>query len=130
MSIKYKLIPRKNPTAPEATPKIYASPSTDGQKSIRDMGQDIADISSLSYGDVTNVLENFILQIPKYLKDGHSVSLGALGSLRLSFSSVPSDTEEDFTVSKIKNVKVIFRSGKELKANIDNLHFDKIDNQS
>lgn len=63
---------------------IYATPKSTGTKSLNIISQDFADISSLSRGDINNVLINLVEQIPKYLLDGQSVQLGELGAMRIS----------------------------------------------
>ena len=123
--LKYKLIERGNPGDREAPKKIYATCVKKGTKTLKGIGVDIADISSLSRGDVNNVLTNLVEQIPKYLLDGNSVSLGELGSLRMSFSSEGVDTEADFNVNKIKGLKIVFTPGKALNEEIDIAKFEK-----
>ena len=91
-----------NPRDPSAPKKTYAQVVSSGKVKIKEMSRDIADISSLSSGDIANVLENFILQIPKYLSDGKIVELGDLGTLRISVSSEVTETEKAFSSAKIK----------------------------
>ncbi|WP_066630796.1 HU family DNA-binding protein [Labilibacter marinus] len=123
--LKYKLIERRNPGDPSAPQKKYATHVKKGTKSVAAISKDIADISSLSRGDIQNTLMNLVDQIPKYLLDGNSVSLGELGTLRISFSSEGVDTEEEFNVSKIKGLKVLFTPGKLIKEEIVKAKFEK-----
>ncbi len=125
MSVNYKLVQRGNPGDPSAPKKFYATPANSGKVSLRNIGRDIEDISSLSYGDITNVLNNLITQVSKYLADGKIVSLGDLGDLRLRFSSEGVDEEAAFTPSKIRNVKIVFRAGKELDDKLSSIEFHK-----
>ena len=123
--LKYKLIERGNPLKKDAPKKHYASLVPQGKKTFRDISKDIEDKSSLTRGDISNVLENLVDQIPKYLLDGQSVKLGDLGTFRLSLSC---ENKDDFNTSKIKSTKIIFSSGKFLKDNVDNVHFERIKN--
>ena len=122
--MKYKLIERANPQNREQT-KWYASPINDGKVSKTDLSKEIAGISSLSRGDVSNVIENVLEAIPKYLLMGKSVSLGEFGTLRLSFSSEGVDSADEFSTSKITGMKVIFTAGTELKRAIEATSFEK-----
>ncbi len=100
-------------------------PVPSGKKDIRSLSNDIADISSLSRGDVSNVLTNLVEQIPKELLEGNSVSLGELGTLRIGFSSEGVAEEKDFKTTKIKNIKVIFTPGRLIKEEIQKAKFNK-----
>jgi predicted histone-like DNA-binding protein len=125
MPVTYKLVQKGNPANASAPKKFYATPAARGRTSIKEISKDIADISSLNYGDISNVLNNFVQLIPKYLANGNIVSLGELGDLRLNFSSEGTETESAFTPSKIRNVKIAFRAGSDLKTSIKGLTFTK-----
>jgi predicted histone-like DNA-binding protein len=122
--LKYKLIERGDPRDLTAPKKWYAMPVPSGKKDIRSLSNDIADISSLSRGDVSNVLTNLVEQIPKELLEGNSVSLGELGTLRIGFSSEGVAEEKDFKTTKIKNIKVIFTPGRLIKEEIQKAKFN------
>lgn len=123
--LKYKLVERGNPSDKEAPKKIYARPVKTGTKTVSSLSSDIADISSLSRGDINNVITNLVERIPKDLLEGNSVSLGELGTLRVSFSSEGVETEADFHTSKIKGLKVIFTPGKLIKEELKKAKFGK-----
>ncbi|MGQ8335611.1 HU family DNA-binding protein [Sunxiuqinia sp. A32] len=123
--LTYKLVERGNPSDPTAPKKLYASPVKKGTKTISSLSTDIADISSLSRGDISNVITNLVERIPKDLLEGNSVSLGELGTLRIGFSSDGVEDEKDFHTNKIKNLKVIFTPGKLIKEEIKKAKFSK-----
>ena len=123
--LKYKLIQRGDPRDPSAPKKFYAVHVKTGTKSVADMSTDIADISSLSPGDIQNSILNMVQQSPKYLLDGLSVCLGELGTLRISFSSEGVDSEADFSVSKIRGIRVIFTPGKLIREALLKARFEK-----
>jgi len=125
MPVKYKLVQRGNPGDATAPKKFYATPASRGKTTIKEISKDIAEISSLNYGDISNVLNNFVQLIPKYLANGNIVSLGEIGNLMLNFSSEGAETESAFTPSKIRNVKIAFRPGEDLKTSILKLTFTK-----
>jgi predicted histone-like DNA-binding protein len=125
MPVKYRIVQRGNPADAAAPKKFYATPAPRSKTTIKEISKDIADISSLNYGDISNVLNNFVQLIPKYLANGNIVSLGEIGNLMLNFSSEGVETESAFTPSKIRNVKIAFRPGSDIKTSIKGLTFTK-----
>ena len=125
MGVKYKLVQRGKPGDPAADKKYYGQVKYAGRKTLKQISKDIADISSLSYGDITNVLNNLVLQIPKYLADEFIIYLGDPGSMRLSIKSEGTEIESAFNPEKIKTVKIFFRPGRDLKHEIQNIKFEK-----
>ena len=111
--MKIRLVPKKNPQKREEV-KFYANPVNLGHKSLDDIARDIAGRSSLTRGDVSNVLYNFIDCLPHYLRDGFSIQLGEFGSMRVTLSSKGSETEKAFKTETIKP-RVVFTPGTELK---------------
>ena len=113
--MKIKLIERRKQGTKTGPGKFYASPVNVGKKNLRDIAHDIAGRSSLTRGDIENVLSNFIDCLPHYLRDGFSVQLGEFGTMRLTLSSEGAATEKAFKTEKIKP-RVTFTPGMELKA--------------
>ena len=112
--MKIKMVQRKNPQK-KSEVKYYASPVNAGKKTLRDIAHDIAGRSSLTRGDIENVLSNFMDCLPHYLRDGFSIQLGEFGTMRLTLSSEGAATEKAFKTEKIKP-RVTFTPGVELKA--------------
>ena len=112
--MKIKMVQRKNPQK-KSEVKYYASPVNAGKKTLRDIARDIAGRSSLTRGDIENVLSNFIDCLPHYLRDGFSVQLGEFGTMRLTLSSEGAETVKAFKTETIKP-RVTFTPGVELKA--------------
>ena len=113
--MKIKLVKRKRPGAKDDAGKLYANPVNVGKKTMHDIAKDIAGRSSLTRGDIENVLFNFIDRLPSYLRDGFSVQLGEFGTMRLTLSSEGAATEKAFKTETIKP-RVTFTPGVELKA--------------
>jgi len=122
--MKYKLIERSNPLDRTKT-KLYASPVNDGTITQKMISTDIMDLSSLSRGDISNVLESLIATMPKYLLMGKSIKLGDFGTLRLSFSSDGVDEAKDFNTNMIRGVKVVFTPSPEFKLALERITFEK-----
>jgi predicted histone-like DNA-binding protein len=123
--MKYKLLERPNPQDRQVPGKWYATPVNDGKVSQQAIALDIVNLSSLSRGDVGNVINCLIDTVPKYLLMGKSVNLGDLGTLRVSFSSKGVEDPKDFTVDKISGVRIVFTPSVELKRQLDRIHFEK-----
>ena len=114
--MKIRLVPKKNPQKLEEV-KFYANPVNLGHKSLDDIARDIAGRSSLTRGDVSNVLYNFIDCLPHYLRDGFRIQLGEFGTMRLTLSSEGAATEKAFKTETIKP-RVVFTPGRELKSEL------------
>ncbi len=123
--MKYKLVERRNPQAPEKPGKLYASPINDGKVSQKEIAAEIVGLSSLSRGDVNNVIDNLLDTVPKYLLMGKSVSLGELGTFRLSFSSEGVATEKEFNTNLISGVRILFTPSPALRKSITEVKFEK-----
>ena len=122
--MKIKLVKRKNPQN-KAEEKHYASPVNAGRKTMRDIAQDVAGRSSLTRGDIENVIFNFLDRLPAYLTDGFSVQLGELGTLRLSLSSKGSADEKTFDVETIKP-HVVLTPGVEVKDKLRKISYERV----
>ena len=112
--MKIKMVARKNPQK-KSEVKYYASPVNAGKKTLRDIAKDIAGRSSLTRGDIENVLTNFMECLPSYLRDDFRVQLGEFGTMRLTLSSEGAANEKSFKTETIKP-RVTFTPGVELKA--------------
>ena len=123
--MKYKVIKRAHPANPKAPKKQYASPVNAGNLSVKDLAKDIASRTSLTRGDIENVLYSFLEGLPTYLKIGMSIKLGEFGTLRLNIKSEGVDEDKKFDVSKIKGVKVIFTPSTEFKKSLEDVTFSE-----
>lgn len=123
--MKYKKIKRKNPINKEADGKYYASPVNSGKITLNELSSRIERNSSLSKGDILNVMSNFLDEVPEYLKDGKSVQLGDFGTFRCSFSSEGADKPEQINASSIKATRVIFTPGVKLKNQLADISFEE-----
>ena len=90
--MKYKLVQRKNPQKPAEPGKWYPQAVNAGKVTVKQIVTDIAGRSSLTRGDINNVLDNFLDRLPAYLMLGHSVQLGSFGTIRLSVTGEGVDT--------------------------------------
>ena len=122
--MRFKLVQKKNPQKREEV-KFYANAVNVGHKSLDDIARDIAGRSSLTRGDVSNVLYNFIDCLPHYLRDGFSIQLGNFGSMRVTLSSKGAETEKAFKTETIKP-RVVFTPGTELKHELGTNSYESV----
>ena len=123
--MKIKLIEKRKPGVKTGPGKFYANPVNVGRKTLKDIAKDIAGRSSLTRGDIENVLSNFVDCLPSYLRDGFSVQLSEFGTMRLTLSSEGSLTEKDFNIEKIRP-RVTFTAGVELKAALRETSYETV----
>ena len=122
--MKYKLVQRGKPNDASTPKKWYASPVNSGKIDQKGIAKEIAGRSSLTSGDVNNVISNFLDLLPNHLIDGKSVQLGDFGTFRISFSSEGVANQEEFNVSKIKGLKIFFTPSSDFKHQLEEIHFE------
>jgi predicted histone-like DNA-binding protein len=123
--MKYKLLERANPRDPKLPKKFYAEAINEGRTSEDELSKEIAGRSSLTVGDVSNVIHNLLDEVPRNLLMGRSLSLGKLGSFHLTINSEGADTPEAFKVEMIKGVHVIFTPSVDFKHALEHAHFER-----
>ncbi|MDR2206149.1 MAG: HU family DNA-binding protein [Flavobacteriaceae bacterium] len=123
--MKYKLIERGKPGDLTAPKKWYASPVKIGTVTQKTLGREIADRSSLTAGDVGNVIQNLLELLPYKLIEGNSVQLGDFGTFRVSFSSEGTDTQDAFHTEKIKGLKILFTPSPDFKKKLLDIQFEQ-----
>ncbi|MDR1679507.1 MAG: HU family DNA-binding protein [Prevotellaceae bacterium] len=116
--MKYKLIQKVHPTQPDAPRKHYAIPVNAGKFTLRNLSEEIAARTSLSRGDIENVLTTLVETMPVMLKVGLSIKLGNFGTFRLNLASEGVDNADEFTTANIKGVKIIFTPSAEMKQSL------------
>ena len=117
MSLQFNVIERSNPQTREK--KWYATPRLTGSRDLKNLSKDLSEVSSLSAGDVQNVIVNLIDQLPKWLMEGNSVKLDGFGLFRLSFSSEGEAIKEDVSADSIKDVYILFEPDIAIKDRIN-----------
>lgn len=128
MPINYSVTPRINPREKDEAPKYYGKVQTSGTVSFDTLAEDIAYATTLTDGDVLNVLRALVKQIKKHLAEGKIVSLDALGTFQFQLSGKGALTEEDYNTSLIEKVRIQYRPGRLVREvqNLTNLKFKKV----
>jgi len=128
MPIHYSVSPRINPRDKEAAPKFYGKVQASGTVSFDTLAEDIAYATTLTDGDVSNVLRALVKQIKKHLADGKIVNLEGLGSFQFQLSGSGAITEKDYSTSLIKKMRIQYRPGRLVREvqNLTTLSFKKV----
>ena len=126
MSVKYVVCERGNPLKPDQQKKWYANAKSTGEVKLRALGKEIAARSTVSPADTQAVLIALTEVLVEHLTEGQIVRLGDFGSFQVSVSSMGAETEAKFNASLIRNNKVVFRPGIDLKEMQNNLKYEKV----
>ena len=117
MSLQFNVVEKTNPITKER--KWYATTRLTGKRDLKSLSKDLSEVSSLSAGDVYNVIVNLIDLLPKWLMEGNSVKLDGFGSFRLSFTSTGEVLKEDVNANSIKDIHVIFEADVAIKDRVN-----------
>ena len=81
-----------------------------GNVGLSDLSKEVAELSSLSTGDVKNTIDNLITVMTRHLQSGESVTLDGLGNFTLSFKSTGkgAETAEEVSPSNAR-LRINFR---------------------
>lgn len=125
--IMYHLIQKVQPgVAGGGERKYYATITQRRNISLKELSEEIADGRTLTPTDVMAVLISLSRKIPKHLLNGNIVDLGDLGRFSINVSSEGTNTQEEFTSSNIKKAKIMYRPSTDIKKNLLNASYSKI----
>lgn len=126
MTVKFKVIEKGQPgVAGGGEKKFYASPVMSGELTLAGLTRSIEKISTVSGADIRAVLYAMVDVMRDSLADGQIVRLGEMGSLRVSISSEGKANADEVNAKAIKNAKVIFTPGKDIKEMLATLNYTK-----
>lgn len=125
MSVKYKVLPRKNPQDITAPEKFYAAAIADGEVDLDKLAEQISYQCTVTESDCYAVLLSLERNIISELEQGRIVKLGRLGNFQIGLSSEGKETSEEVSVSAIKKARILFRPGKRLRLLLNDLSFRK-----
>lgn len=128
MQVNYSVSPRINPQDKEAAPKYYAKMQASGSVDFDTLAQEISYATTLTDGDVSNVLRALVTQLKKHLADGKIVKLDGFGSFQFQISGKGAVTEKDYRTSLIQKVRIQFKPGRLIREvlNLSTLSFQKV----
>lgn len=85
--INYSIAAMKKPAEPEAAPLYYAKMQASGVVDLDDMAEEISYATTLTDGDVLNVLRALIKQMKKNLAAGKIVRMEKFGSFQFQLAA-------------------------------------------
>ena len=125
MSVKFKVLPRKNPRDLEAPEKFYAAAIADGEVDLERLAEMIAYQCTVTDSDCYAVLIALEHNIVNELKQGCIIKLGRLGNFQVGLSSDGKTFPEEVNASSIRKNRVLFRPGKRLRTMLNNVSYRK-----
>ena len=93
---------------------------------LRKLAKEIAYASSLTPGDVMNVLTELSSHVANHLADGDMVDMGDFGKLQYQVESEGADTEEAFKYTNITKVNMQFKPGIAFREQEKTLKYEKV----
>ena len=127
MSVTYNLVQRGNPAKKEEPKKFYAQAKKRSELTFRQLAKEISEGSTtVSDSDVLAVLNDLTKVLRRHLSNGEIVRFGDFGSFQITLTSDGATSEEKFNSSMIKNPKVAFRPGIDLKEMLATLQYEKV----
>jgi predicted histone-like DNA-binding protein len=125
MSVKYQVLPRKNPQDINAPEKFYAAAVADGDVNLDKLAELISYQCTVTESDCYAVLLSLEHNIISELGEGRIVKLGRLGNFQVGVSSEGKDTASEVTASAITKSRILFRPGKRLRSMLGSVSFRK-----
>lgn len=125
MSVRYSIVPRKNLLNLEAPEKYYLRSKSVGKIDRDYLIKDMLRYTSLTPEEASAAINYLFEAIPRFLQLGFYVKLGKLGSFRATINSRGVETIEEVTTDQVKNIRIRFVCGKELKEEINKSTLEK-----
>jgi predicted histone-like DNA-binding protein len=128
MSLKYHLVERKDlrqDAGPDAT-IVYGQIRKTDTIPFDKVCAKISLFSSVTKGDVQNVIAGLLEVLKEHLDMGQCVQMGEMGCFRMSAGCKSVDTVDDFSTSCFRNGRIKFHPGKELREVQRNASFEKM----
>jgi predicted histone-like DNA-binding protein len=126
MSIKYQVLPRKNPQDVTAPDKFYTTAIGDSNVDLENLAKKISYQCTVSEADCYAVLISLERNIPTELEEGKIVKSGRLGNFQVGLNSYGKVTAAEITTSAITKSQVLFRPDKRLKNLLNTVTYSKI----
>ena len=125
MSIKFKILPRKNPQDLLAPEKFYAAAIADGEVDLDRLAELISYQCTVTESDCYAVLLSLEHNIIGELGQGRIVKLGKLGNFQVGVSSLGKVTAEEVNATAIYKSRILFRPGKRLRIMLETASYRK-----
>ena len=126
-SVAYSLVKKRDFKDPDGKEKLLSAlAQARGEMNVREIGQRIQQMCTVTYADIMAVLCALPAVIKQGLSAGEIVRLGDLGSLQVGLRSKGAKTEEDFTSANIIKARFKFRPGRDMVDLLSNLNYVRV----
>ena len=125
MSVKFQVLPRRNPQDILAPDKYYAAAIADGQTDLDTLAEMIAYQCTVTKPDCYAVLMALEHNIISELRQGRIVKIGSLGNFQVGISSLGMEFPEDVSSNVIISNRIWFRPGKQLRSLLKSITYRK-----
>jgi predicted histone-like DNA-binding protein len=125
MSLKYRVIPKKNPQDRNAEPKYYASATSRGSIGMEQMLDAICEGTTLNRDEARMAINRLFVKAEDFLQLGFNVHLGELGYMHVTTKSDGADRPEDATASMIRDIVPRFVFGKKLRDSVRKIQVER-----
>ena len=124
--IYYNVNKRKNPQT--GAEKFYGTVNVQSTVDLETICEEIAYSTTATEADVKAVLSSLQKYVIEHLKNGQSVRLGDLCSIRPTMTSTGAADKDKFTAANVKKVRARFNASKRMKnaLAVDNLSFKNV----
>ena len=126
MSVKFKVVSRRNPQDIAAPEKFYANAIGDGETDLDVLARAISIQCTVTEADCYAVLVSLEFNIINELEQGRIVKLGRVGSFQVGISSEGKVTAEEVNSSAIIKNRIRFRPGKRLRSFLKDVTYKKV----
>ncbi|WP_183207509.1 HU family DNA-binding protein [Bacteroides reticulotermitis] len=120
MSVTYKRILRKSPIDPKSDGKYYPQLIVWGKSAtLASISKRMKEKSSLSQGDILNVISGFVEELRTELYNGHAVNIENFGVFSLSATTKGTEKKEDCLSENIQAIRICFRASNSIRPNLN-----------
>ena len=126
MALNYSITMLGNPMDKNEEKKAYAKAQINGEMTLKELSQEVANKCTVHRADVSAVLIATVESMLAALKAGKQVDFGELGKFRLQITSKGALTAKDFSAENIKGVNIQYIPGEELNDIFSKLEFNLV----
>ena len=126
MPLNYSIAMLPNPMDKEAEKRAYAKAQINGELTLKELSQEVANKCTVHRADVSAVLIATVESMLAGLKAGKQVDFGELGKFRLQINSKGALSPEKFTSDHIKGVSIQYVPGEDLSNIFQKLEFNLV----
>jgi predicted histone-like DNA-binding protein len=125
MSVLYVIRQLLNPQDRGARPKFYLKAKIRGHKSHKDILQNAARNTTINPIELDMAVNAWFEEVVRALEDGFSVEVTDLGHFTVSIRSEGSDTEEEVSANKKKNIALKFIPSGKIRNTVNRFSLEK-----